>query len=266
MSDKSIGEVDKLEALARLPTQAHPIASPNGDQIALYYDITGRNELYVVDLETGELEQWSSGDVPRNTMWFVRWGTGGDRIYFHQDNAGNEQNDIYAIDESGAIEPVFEQEGHSILLDVTDDFLIVGSTQGGQLNLYRNDIATGNSSQVTDYARAVTAATVSPSRDLLAYSTNETNDFDNKDVYIAGVDGSDPTNLEIGKVGAEALPVDWGPHSRCLLVSDNSTDFGRIGIYDLDDEEIEWYGDADCDESPVALISAPETEKTASPN
>lgn len=42
-----------LEALASLPTIAHPTASPAGSEVALYYDVTGRNELHVLDVETG---------------------------------------------------------------------------------------------------------------------------------------------------------------------------------------------------------------------
>ena len=253
-------------AIRALRTQAHPIASPDGDRIALYYDITGRNELHVMDLETGELEQWSAGDVLRNARWYVRWGADGARIYFHNDEAGDEQNNIHPIDKSGTAEPVIEQDGQTVLFEATEDFLVIGSTRDGQMNRYRYDIATEAISKLTDYARAVFTATESPARELLAYSTNETDDFDNQDVYVADTDGSDPTNLEIGEVGVEAHPEDWGLHDHRLLVSDNTTDLGRTGVYDLDDEEIEWYGDADCDESPVALISAPETEKTASPN
>jgi len=41
-----------LEELASLPTLAHPTASPDGTEIAFYYDTTGRNELHVVDVES----------------------------------------------------------------------------------------------------------------------------------------------------------------------------------------------------------------------
>ncbi|WP_276999149.1 hypothetical protein, partial [Haloquadratum walsbyi] len=50
-----------LEELATLPTLAHPTVSPDGDQIAFYYDITGRNELHVLNVESGEVTQWSEG-------------------------------------------------------------------------------------------------------------------------------------------------------------------------------------------------------------
>lgn len=71
---------DVLEGLARLPTLAHPTVGPGGEEIALYCDTTGRNELHVLDTVTGELKQWSDGEVPRNARWFLRWDTEGDRV------------------------------------------------------------------------------------------------------------------------------------------------------------------------------------------
>jgi len=58
---------DIREELANLPTMHHPTVSPDGREVALYYDVTGRNELHVLDTETGEVTQWSDGEVPRNT-------------------------------------------------------------------------------------------------------------------------------------------------------------------------------------------------------
>ena len=81
---------DVIEELASLPTLAHPTVSPDGDEIAFYYDVTGRNELHVLDVESGEITQWSDGEVPRNARWFVQWDDDGDRVLFHLDDDGNE--------------------------------------------------------------------------------------------------------------------------------------------------------------------------------
>ncbi len=55
-----------LEALARLPEFHHPAASPDGERVAVYYDTTGRNELHVIDVATGETTQISDENVPRD--------------------------------------------------------------------------------------------------------------------------------------------------------------------------------------------------------
>jgi len=256
---------DPLEELAALPTLAHPTVSPDGDRIAYYYDVTGRNELHVLDVETGESARWSDGEVPRNARWHLRWDADGERVLFHDDDAGDEQNDVRAIDADGSVETVAESEGQNALHDVDPDgeFVVVGSARGGQMNCYRHAVDGDAVAKLTDYDRAVWQSTLSPTGDRIAYSTNETDDYDNRDVYVASVDSlaadgpaggpgdaSDARNLEMGAVGAEAEVHDWGPGGERLLVSDNTEDLTRCGVYDLGDDAVTWLGDGEAEERP----------------
>ncbi|MFP9060179.1 S9 family peptidase [Natrialbaceae archaeon A-chndr2] len=249
-------ETDVLEELARLPTMAHPTVSPDGDEVALYYDISGRNELHVLDIESGDLEQWSAGEVPRNARWYVSWGADGDRVFFHLDDDGNEQNDIYALSRDGDVESIVEMDGQVAIQDVGDDgeTLVLGSSRDGQMNLYRHDLPTGETTKITNYERAAGGATISPDGERVAFTTNESDDYNNKDVYVMDVDGSNPRNLEIGDDGAEAGADDWSPDGERLLVSDNSADLGRAGVYDLETETVEWYGTGEFEESASAFL------------
>ena len=243
-------DTDVLEALASLPTLAHPTVSPDGSEVAFYYDVTGRNELHVLDLETGDLEQWSDGEVPRNARWFVEWAADGDAVYFHLDDDGDEQNDVYRISRDGDVEPVVEMDGQAMLHDVGEngDALLVGSSRDGQMNVYRHDLAASETTKITNHDRAVWGSLLSPDGDHVAYSTNESDDYDNRDVYVAAADGSAVRNLDIGDVGAEAMPVDWHPDGDRLLVTDNTPDLSRIGVYDLDADDVTWYGDGEYEE------------------
>ncbi|MFQ3294499.1 MAG: dipeptidyl aminopeptidase/acylaminoacyl peptidase [Halobacteriales archaeon] len=249
-------DTDVLEALARLPSFHHPTVSPDGDAVAYYYDGTGRNELHVLDVETGESVQWSDGEVPRNARWFVEWSADGDRVFFHRDEDGNEQNDVYAIDRDGEVETIVDMDGQTAIQSVGDDgeTLLLGGTRDGQMNLYRHDLPSGETVKITAYERAVHAAELSPECDRIAYVTNEADDFDNLDVYVADVDGSNPQNLEIGESGAEAGIVDWGPDGDRLLVSDNTDDVTRAGVYDLDTDDVTWFGDLEHEESPATFL------------
>ena len=244
---------DTLEALAALPTIAQPTAADDGSEIALYYDVTGRNELHVLDVETGELTQWSDGQVPRDAGSHLEWHPDGDRVFFHLDEDGNEQFDIYAIDRDGGVERLLATEGQTHLQDVGPDgeTLLVASSHGGQMNLYSHHVPTGETTQVTDYERAAAAGQLSPDGEHVAYTTNETDVYENYDVYVADADGSNPRNLEIGETGAESQPVDWGPEGETLLVADNTTDLGRAGIYDLEAGDLRWYDDGEYEERPV---------------
>ncbi|UIO99211.1 prolyl oligopeptidase family serine peptidase [Halobaculum sp. CBA1158] len=258
---------DTLRALAELPTMAHPTPTPDGDEVALYYDIDGRNELYRLDPGTGDLERWSDGQVPKDARHGFAWDADGERVFFHLDEAGNEQNDVHAIDRDGVAEPVVEMDGQVTLQSVGDDgeTLLVGSNAGGQMNVYRHDLPTGETTALTDYDRAVWTAELSPDCERFAFMTNTSEDYDNADVFVASVarsatesrpaagdavDGSNARNLEVGETGAEAAPADWHPAGDALLVSDNTPDTGRCGVYDLETDEVAWYGSGEYEETP----------------
>ena len=245
-----------LEELATLPTLAHPTVSPDGDQVAFYYDITGRNELHVLNVESGEVTQWSEGDVPRNARWPINWAADGDSVFFHLDNNGNEQNDIYRISRDGKAEAVVEMDGQVAINDIGEDgdTLIIGSSRDGQMNLYNHDLSSGETAKITEYERAAAGAILSPECDQIAYATNESDNFDNQDIYIADTDGATTQNLDIGDTGAEASPADWGPDGERLLISDNSTDLGRLGVYDVNSEELTWFENDEFEESPKAFL------------
>ncbi|EMA57141.1 S9 family peptidase [Halorubrum lipolyticum] len=251
---------DVLRELASLPTIASPRVSPDGETIALYYDVTGRNELHLLDPSDGSLNQLSDGEVPRSVRAGFEWDPTGDRIFYHRDDDGDEQHDVWAMSLDGESEPVVETDGQTHLFDVGEDgeTLLFGSTRDGQMNLYRHDLPSGETGKLTDYERAAGSGHLSPAGDRIAYSTNETDAYENSDVYVADADGSNPRNLRIGETGAEARPVDWGPKGDRLLVSDNATDLGRSGIVDLaegvDDATVTWFGGDEFEESPSHFL------------
>jgi len=247
---------DVLRELAKLPTLASPRVSPDGETVALYYDVTGRNEIHLLDPETGELEQLSDGEVPRSVRAGFEWSADGDRLFYHRDDDGDEQHDIYAMTLSGESEPIVEMDGQVRLQAVGEDgeTLLFGANRDGQMNVFRHDLASGETTKLTDYDRAAGNAELAPDGERFAFATNETETFENYDVYVADIDGSNVRNLEIGEVGAEAAPADWGPDGERLLVSDNTTDLGRSGIYDLTTDEITWFGDGEYDEQPSHFL------------
>ncbi|GAA0244772.1 S9 family peptidase [Haladaptatus pallidirubidus] len=244
-----------LEELARLPEFNHPAASPDGEQVALYYDGTGRNELHVIDVETGEVRPVSDGEVPRNARWPFMWAPDGESIYFHRDDAGDEQNDIWEIDRNGNVAPVVEDSAQCVLADVRGDELLYISSADGQMNLHRYDRETETSKRLTNHEHAVWNAAYSSNGTRIAYTTNESENQNNDDVYVADADGSDARNLELGTEGSETRFVDWSPDGTRLLFSDNTADKTQCGVYDLEADEIEWFGKNEFVETPVAFRS-----------
>ncbi|MEF8813417.1 MAG: hypothetical protein V5A55_06325 [Halovenus sp.] len=101
-----------------------------------------------------------------------------------QDEDGNEQNDIVAIDRDGAVEPVVENDSQCILTDVGEsgDTLLFTSDAGQQMNLSEHDRGAGETAQLTAYRFPVRGGRYSPGGERIAYTTNETDNLDNLDV------------------------------------------------------------------------------------
>ena len=249
MSD-SLTAKDQIAELAGLPTLAYPTVSPSGDAVAFYYDETGRNELYVLDLGSGEMAQWSEGEVPRDAGSPLHWSADGERVLFHRDEDGDEQYDVFAIDGSGTVDALVQSEGRNVVHDVAPggEFLVFGSTRDGQVDLYRRDTASGDVTRLTDADQPVWWSTVSPTADRIAYVSNTIGDLD---VYVTDADGTEQRPLSISADGAEAVAADWHPDGDRLLVGDNSDGLGRVGVCDLATGETTWLGDGTAEETPV---------------
>ncbi|WP_247731207.1 S9 family peptidase [Halovivax limisalsi] len=253
MSSEESPAVDPA-MLARLPEFYHPAVSPDGSQVAFYYDAHGRNDLYLLETETGRYERVTDGEAPRSARWHVRWGRDGETVYFHHDDAGDEQNDILAWTRAG-VETVVDVDGQASFSDTTRDgaSILYASDAGEQLNLYRYDTDSGERARLTAYDRPTRGGRFGPDDERITYVTNESDALENRDVYVMDADGSEKRRLGIGEEGSEASVTAWFPDGDRLLVSDNADDLRRAGIYDLTTDEIEWLGAHEAEETPAAI-------------
>jgi len=243
------------EALASLPAFYHPIVSPDGTEVAFYYDGTGRNELHVMDLSTGEHERLTDGEVPRSARWHLVWGGTGERVYFHRDEDGDEQNDVCAVTRDGDVETVVAVDGQAVVADTTSDgrYVLFASDAGEQMNLYRQDRETGERDQLTTFDQPVWGASFGPDDERVAFTANESDQLENQDPYVMDADGSNVRRLDVGDEGAETRAAAWFPDGERLLVGDNSTDLDRVGVYDLEGDAVTWSSDGTVVESPAAV-------------
>jgi dipeptidyl aminopeptidase/acylaminoacyl peptidase len=251
-----------LEELASLPSVYHPRLDPAGERIACFYDGSGRNELCLIDPETGDLTQVSDGEVPREARYPIEWAPDAETVYFHRDEGGDEQNDVCAFDFDDGVRAVVENDSQCILLDVSPDGrLLYASDAGAQMNLYEHDPAAGERRQLTRYERPVFGGQYDPDGERVAYVTNERADLENRDTYVATVAeaAADPPDgggedaatrrLDASPEGYETGVSDWTPAGDALLITDNETDRSRVGIYDLATDDVTWLSDGEFEES-----------------
>lgn len=252
MSERTTAD-DLLHALAALPKMCRPTVSQSGDRVALYYDDTGRNQLHVLNVASGERTQWSDGNVPKDGNSPLHWDAAGERVFVHVDEGGDEQYDIYAMDDCGTLEPVIQSDGKNEVCDVSPEgsFALVSSTRDGQMNLYRHDLHGDGVVALTDHDRAVWRAVLSPDGEQIAYVTDETGDSGNMDVHVMNNDGTSARKLSCGVAGSKTAVSDWGPDGERLLVGDDADGRTRIGVYELGTDKPTWLGEGNYEEIPV---------------
>lgn len=257
MASESHRSVLPLEEIASLPEFTSPKVGPDGHRVAYFWDGSGRNELVVHDTQTDETRQVSDGQVPRDIKYPLAWHPEGDRIFFHKDDAGDEQNDIHVMHlEDGSAELVLDTDGQTLLADVRPDgeAVLLTSTHGGQMNLHEHNLETNDTTQLTEFEQPVRSAHYDPSGERVAFVSNESDDLENLDVYVQAVrDDADSRRLPVGDAGAETTVAGWHPEGDHLLLGDNSADLGRVGVYDLDSDDVTWFGENEFEERPATF-------------
>jgi len=238
------------EAVADIPDLQQATVLPDGSRVACYYTGTGAVEVHVVDLETGEVAQWTDGDAGDTAIWPLAWTADGDRVLFHRDYGdGAEQYDLYAVDSEGGVECVVSTEGSTQLRDVgpDGDTLLVRSTHDGGMDAYLASLPSGDLTRLTDRDGPVYRPVLGPDGERVAYPA---------DGGVAVCDGTGDVQrvLGVGDEGSTPTPVDWGPDGERLLVSDDAAGVERAGVYDLPTDDVTWLGDADHVERPKLVM------------
>lgn len=241
-----------LEELARLPTFAFVTPSYAGDEIAFFWDKTGRFELYTMDLRTRELRQLTDGQAPRGLRAGFVWTRDDAAIVFAKDQDGDEQNNLHVLDrETGRVtqltdDPHTQEYAGEVAPD--NARMAVMSNRAGQMNVYTLDLETREWTQLTDFTAPVFAGEWDQRGEWLAIVTNESADLKNQDGYLVRADGSQVRKVFSVKEGSQDHLGDWHPDGRRIAVTSDASGTNRPGILDLDTGEVRWLGEEGVDE------------------
>jgi dipeptidyl aminopeptidase/acylaminoacyl peptidase len=253
-----------LEELCRLPSFFLPSVSWKGDQVAFYWDKTGRMELHVMDLRTRQIRQVSHGEVPTALRAGFAWSRDDKSIVFAKDSGGNEQHDLYEIDVASSqvtqltSDPTAQE--YVVQFSPDDRWISVltnkpspaAPDKPGQLNLWRMRADGSDYAPLTRFAFPVFGGQWSPDGRTLAFATNEdATDLKNADVYVVNADGTGAKKVFSAKVGSQDTPSDWHPDGKRLAVTSDASSAPRAGILDISTGQVRWFGNEGVEEHSV---------------
>ena len=253
-----------LEELCKLRSFYLPTVSWRGDRVAFYWDKTGRMELFVMDLRTGETRQVSHGEVPRALRAGFAWDRTGGGIVFAKDAGGTEQHDLYRIDvQTGAVTQLTNDptaQEYVAQFSPDDAWITVltnkrhpsAPDRPGQLNLWKMRSDGSEYAPLTSYAFPVFGGLWSPDGTQISYSTNEDpTELKNTDSYVIRADGTGARKVLSVTKGSKDTIADWHPDGRRLAVTSDASGQNRAGILDLETGAVRWLGRDNVEEHAV---------------
>lgn len=246
-----------IHSLTGLPTYWRATASPDGNQLAYYYDRTGRFELYTQNIETGTRHRLTNGELPRDPKSRIRWGSDNDRVYVHLNDP---DTDIYEIQlATGEINSVIVGDGRYQLWDVdtTGRYLLYTHREEAERTLYRYDRTQDSHTQLTNdkfvFARG---NEFDSSGEYVVFSVTDVTadpDLSTCRVVISAADGSNREQIPVGDPEDRTLAKAWGPAGNQILLYETYGK-GRSGVYDRRTGDVTWYGDGNRQEKPVTFL------------
>ncbi len=181
----------KIEELASLPSFYLPRLSPDRKKIVYFGDQSGRMEIYIKDLASKETIQLTDGQAPRSIRAGFIWHPDSKHLVFPKDQDGDENHNLFLLDtETKEITPLTEYPAQHYPIDIDREgrFLSLTSNREGQLNLYILDLKSGELEKMTSFPRPVSGGYWALDGKSLFFSTNETEDTRNNDLYMVNKD------------------------------------------------------------------------------
>ena len=247
-----------IDDLSKIPQIYLPKLNHAKDEVAFYWDKTGILELYVTNLRTREIEQVSHGECPRAIRAGFVWTRDDKNLVFAKDKAGNENHNIIKINvDSGATEWLTNTPEHQDYpADTSPDgkYIAMPSTRKGQLNLFKLNIKTKETDQLTDHKNPTWGGFGwNPKNDWIAYNVNETANLQNLDIWIVKSDGSEKRKIICMEEGSQDIAIEWSYDGKLLAFTTNISGVNQPGIYDFQNGSIRLLGKARYEEYASAF-------------
>jgi len=201
-----------------------PVWSMDGHNIAFARRIEGKDQIFVMDSEGGNLKRVTHNAANNSSP---RWSPDGSKLIFHTDRDGNFE--IYITSVDGELAQLTDNAADDLAPDWSPDGnrIAFSSNRNGKQHIYVMDADGSSLAQITNSTAEDTEPAWAPDGKRIAFTSLRDG---NKDVYVIGADGSNPRRL------TDDPRIDSSPRwSRDGRISFTSNRDGQSGIYVMDD-------------------------------
>ncbi len=240
-----------FKELFSLPETVDFRVSPDGEIVA--FRETGE--------QGGRISLWSLTEdaIQTTSPWYesglqykISWCPQGQRVYYYvEDEYGP---DIYALTPGGDVTTVVSDDAHHYLADLHPSGEWLLYTSSATERLQKRDFKT----EVTeawgpsDFSDPSIVARFDYTGERILIMRNPTDNLQNQDLYIHSSDGTELRRVPVTETGDRSFGTGWHPEGDQVLVTSNTEK--RAGIFDLQANEVNWYGAQGSREYPLGFF------------
>lgn len=239
-----------LDALTSLPSISGWTVIADRSILVYWWEPPGNRELRVLDLDTHDTSSIPLDDleIDLDTWKGLSWHEGLQRLVVPTRKTN------HMLDFDGSVEPLVDVDHHFVVHGIAPDGdRVLYVDYEGDWTLRLHDRTTGESWHVSDDPEQGGHAGFDPDGEQIAFRRNSSNEFGQGTIVLADHDGETIREFNVADPDSRTLLECWHPDGDRLFVSDRSKDTYRVGSYDVDAEQVTWFGPTDDIERGVSI-------------
>jgi dipeptidyl aminopeptidase/acylaminoacyl peptidase len=218
--------------------------SPSGSAVAFSWNLSGRWEIYILDLDGNAApQQVTSG---KGAKFAPRWSPNGQQLAYTLDLDGSENYDIFVLNLAigehlnltpntpDAIMPAYAWSPDG-------EWIAFSSDRSGRFDTYVMPSIGGQARRVLDQPHPDWEVYWSPDGSMLAVVVE--GQGQDHWIYLVPLEGGQPYPISIDGDPICAKDACWSPDGKSLAFASNTYGQFEIGIYELATKSISWLTD-----------------------
>jgi dipeptidyl aminopeptidase/acylaminoacyl peptidase len=215
--------------------------SPSGSKVAFSWNLSGRWEIYILDLESNARpKKMTSGE---GAKFAPRWNPDGNRLAYARDLDGGENYDIFILDlKTGEHHNLTQDTPEAILTGYAwspdGKWIAFSSNRDGNFDTFVMPSTGGQPRKVLEQPYPDFEIFWSPDGDTLAVEV----EGGGQDywTFLVPLEDGNPYPIAIDGAAISAKDACWAPDGQSLAFASNISGQYEIGIYELTSGTISW--------------------------